>query len=59
MQVEALLDLVGLNVNEPDEEGELPLCAAATNGHGTIILKVRTTRTASLAGGPFRCLGNT
>ena len=35
-----LLDLVGLSVNEPDEEGELPLCAAASNGHANVILKL-------------------
>ena len=39
-QVEALLDMVRLNVNEPDEEGELPVCAAAANGHGNLILKL-------------------
>mmetsp|Transcript_11658 Transcript_11658/g.14062 ORF Transcript_11658/g.14062 Transcript_11658/m.14062 type:complete len:321 (-) Transcript_11658:2-964(-) len=39
-QCQALIDLVGLNVNEPDEEGELVLCAAAANGHDQIVLKL-------------------
>ena len=39
-QAQALIDLVGLSVNEPDDEGELPLCAAAANGHHTLVLKL-------------------
>jgi len=39
-QMQGLIDLVGLNVNEEDEKGELPLCAAASNGHHTVVLKL-------------------
>lgn len=39
-QMEALIDLAGLNVNEADKDGEIPLCAAAANGHGKVILRL-------------------
>lgn len=43
-----LIDLAGLNVNEPDEEGELPLCVAAARGHDRIILKLYRDYRANL-----------
>jgi hypothetical protein len=39
-QAQALIDLAGLSVNEADDEGELPLCAAAANGHHALVLKL-------------------
>lgn len=39
-QMEALIDLSNLNVNEADTDGEIPLCAAAANGHDKVIVKL-------------------
>jgi hypothetical protein len=39
-KIQALIDLVELNVNEPDEQGELALCAAAANGHDKVVIKL-------------------
>jgi hypothetical protein len=39
-QVQALIDLVGLNINEADAEGEVALIAAASNGHANLVTKL-------------------
>lgn len=39
-QCQALIDLVGLDVNEPDDEDELVLCSAAAHGHDEIVIKL-------------------
>jgi hypothetical protein len=36
----SLLDMASLSINEAGENGELPLCAAATKGQGAVILKI-------------------
>ena len=35
-----ILEMGGLNINDPDEDGELALCAAAAHGQSSAILKV-------------------